>query len=91
VNVCGKCEGTGEIGEDVCTTCSGSGKIEVKNKVFNIHVKKGLRDGSVITQQNVGRNGLNGGPRGDVHVKLNMVLPDPDVLTEEQRKVLDEL
>ena len=91
VSVCDKCKGTGEISNKDCDVCGGRGQHHVENKEFKISVKRGTRDGEVIIQKGVGRVGINGGPNGDLFVKLRMILPDPDSLTEEQRKVLEKL
>ena len=88
---CNKCRGRGEISSVDCDACNGSGKNRVENREFKIPVEKGFRDGQMIIMNGVGRSGTNGGPPGDVLVKLRMTIPDPDSLTEEQKKVLESL
>lgn len=91
VSVCEKCKGTGEISNKGCDVCNNSGHNHVENREFRISVERGARDGEVVLQKGVGRVGINGGPNGDLYVKLRMVIPDPDSLSEEQRKVLEQL
>ena len=55
---------------------------------FIIPIRKGARDGEVVVLREVGRAGTNGGPNGDLHVKLRMKMHDPETLNDEQWRVL---
>jgi len=89
--VCPKCKGRGSITIDVCDVCDGKGRIEVKDKEVKIKITDRFRDGSVIRLESAGGKGINGGPNGDLILKLNMIFPKKEDLTEEQIKVLKEI
>jgi len=88
---CPKCEGSGQISIEDCTICEGTGKIKVENKVVDVFVPFGIRDGHILVKRGEGRSGFNGGPPGDLVIQLKMKLPHKNELTEEQIKVLEEL
>lgn len=90
-STCPECKGRGGVVIENCDICSGSGKIEVKNKKVRFDVLKGMRDGSTIRLEAAGGKGVNGGVDGDLIIKLNMILPTKDDLTEEQLKILEEI
>jgi len=88
--MCSACRGLGEIGIDKCDFCEGKGTIPTK-KTISIEIPKGIRDGFVIVEQGEGASGKNGGPDGDLLVKLRMMLPKEEDLTEEQINLLKEI
>ena len=51
----------------------------------------GLRDGQPIGAAGQGGSGINGGPPGDLIVKMRMKYPKPDELTDEQKELLEEI
>lgn len=87
---CPACRGRGGIPKENCAGCGGSGNVKVDREVV-LPIPSGFSDGQPVGAAGRGGGGLNGGPPGDLIVKLNMVLPNPDNLTDEQRKVLEEL
>lgn len=87
---CTACRGTGEIGIKKCDDCEGKGYVTI-DKSVKVKVPKGLRDGHIIGVPGAGLSGKYGGPNGDIHVKLRMVLPKEEDLTEEQIKVLKDI
>lgn len=87
---CPACRGRGGTPKENCTECAGSGNVKVDREVV-LPIPPGFRDGQPVGAAGQGGSGLNGGPPGDLIVKLNMVLPNPANITEEQRKVLEEL
>lgn len=87
---CQTCGGFGKIGIVKCDKCNGTGYLN-KEKEVEVEIPKGSRDGMIIVQHNNGLTGKNGGPNGDMFIKLNMVLPNGDDLTNSQKKVLMEL
>ena len=87
---CPVCHGRGYIASKVCKSCSGSASTMV-DKEIELEIPRQIREGQVIGMSGEGRSGINGGPPGDLIVKLYMKLPNPDDLTEEQVKVLEEL
>lgn len=88
---CLTCHGKGQISIEDCEVCTGTGKTKIEDKRIDIFVPFGIRDGHVLVKRGEGRSGFNGGPPGDLVVKLSMKLPIKDELTEEQIKVLEEL
>ena len=89
--MCSKCVGAGRISIEKCGECNGSGKIKVENKSVIISVPPGVRDGHVVVDSGKGISGINGGPAGDLVIRLDMKLPSKNELTDEQKKVLEEL
>lgn len=72
---CDRCGGRGETIETPCATCSGSGRV-VKPRELTVRIPAGVRDGAVIRVAGRGGPGINGGPAGDVLVKVH-VAPHP--------------
>jgi len=89
--ICPNCKGRGSVPIDVCTVCDGNGKIEIKDKEIKFKINNNFKDGGIIKLQGAGGKGINGGPDGDLIIKLNMVLPKKEDLTEEQIKFLEEM
>jgi len=87
---CNACRGTGEIITEKCDECNGKGEINI-NKYFNIQIKSNSRDGDVVSYKGLGGIGLNGGPEGNLHVKLRMVMPKSNKFNEEQKGMLVDL
>jgi len=87
--ICSECRGRGFIPVDICDVCAGKGKVEVKDKEMKFKINNGFKDGGVIRLQAAGGKGINGGPDGDLMIRLNMVLPKKEDLTEEQIKFLE--
>lgn len=87
---CPTCNGRGGIPREKCGYCDGNGTIRTDKEVV-LKVPRGLREGQPIGAAGEGGHGLNGGPPGDLIVKIYMKYPNPDELTEEQIKVLKEL
>ena len=87
---CQACGGTGERVLNRCNKCGGKGSIPVFRDI-NYDIKPGVTDGYVLRVIGDGCNGVNGGPKGDLYVKLRMVLPKVESLTDEQVEVLKSL
>lgn len=88
--LCPTCNGKGAMPADICEECNGTGSTET-NKEINLEVPAGLRDGQPIGAAGEGGRGVNGGPPGDLIVKMTMKYPKPEELTEEQKKILEEI
>lgn len=71
VGTCNECNGSGEIIEEECKTCDGSGK-EIKTKKMKIKVPAGVDNDSVISLRGEGESGLRGGPAGDLYVYISV-------------------
>ena len=69
---CSECNGTGEVVEQPCEACHGSGK-EKKSRKLSINIPAGVDSGSVIPLRGEGNHGERGGPAGDLYVYLNVM------------------
>lgn len=72
---CTKCGGKGKTIETPCPTCRGSGRVQKKSKV-TINVPAGIDNGQILRVPREGHIGTNGGPRGDLNVRIS-VRKDP--------------
>ena len=71
VVTCNKCHGSGEVIENPCPDCSGTGKIRKKVKI-KVDIPAGVDNDSVITLRGQGQPGYNGGPEGDLYIVINV-------------------
>jgi len=67
IRECSNCKGTGQVIEDLCNTCSGSGLVR-KEITLSIDVPAGVSSGNYMTLRGEGNKGPNGGPAGDLVV-----------------------
>ena len=72
---CPQCGGRGEIIDDPCASCQGSG-LTVQRKRYRVKVPPGVHDGSRIRVAGKGEDGPRGGPPGDLYVVVS-VAPSP--------------
>lgn len=87
---CPACHGRGFTSATPCAPCTGAGSRIIKKDLI-LEVPVGIGEGHVIGTMGEGGIGLNGGPAGDLAVKLHIKLPNADELTDEQKKVLGEI
>ncbi len=66
---------TKKLSFDVITTAP-DGSRSKETKTFSVKIPRGTRDGSVIRLNGAGGKGINGGPAGDLRLKVK-VLADP--------------
>ena len=66
---CPACAGRGRIIKDPCPTCHGGG-IERRPRQVAVRVPAGVKDGQKIRLKGRGTPGMNGGPAGDLFVKV---------------------
>ena len=71
---CPRCLGRGEIISTPCTSCNGSGRKRLSQKVA-VKIPIGFQDGAKLRLKNLGLPGVNGGPNGDLIVTIR-VKPD---------------
>ena len=71
VQTCPDCHGTGKIVKEKCTDCGGSGYIKNK-KTIEIPIPAGIDSGQSVRIRGKGEPGVNGGPRGDLLVGINV-------------------
>jgi molecular chaperone DnaJ len=72
---CPECGGRGEVIEDPCSVCQGTG-ITRETKRYRVNIPAGVHDGSRIRLAGKGEAGIRGGPRGDLYVTTR-VSPSP--------------
>jgi molecular chaperone DnaJ len=72
---CPTCSGAGRIVVDPCATCRGSG-VERRPRDVKVRIPAGVDNGQSIKLKGRGSPGRNGGPAGDLYVKVR-VTPDP--------------
>jgi molecular chaperone DnaJ len=77
---CRRCRGNGSIVEKPCTTCFGSGRERV-TRTYNVKVPPGAKDGTRIRLKEKGEAGRNGGPSGDLFVRVEV---EPSSLYERR-------
>ncbi|MDD6614670.1 MAG: molecular chaperone DnaJ [Lachnospiraceae bacterium] len=71
VQTCPECHGTGKIVKDKCPDCYGTGYISNKKKI-KVTIPAGIDNGQSIRIREKGEPGINGGPRGDLLVEVNV-------------------
>ncbi|MCF7803009.1 MAG: molecular chaperone DnaJ [Candidatus Marinimicrobia bacterium] len=67
VRQCANCDGTGEVIEDLCRTCGGSGLVK-QEKTIAVDVPAGVANGNYMTIRGEGNKGPHGGPPGNLIV-----------------------
>lgn len=73
---CPDCHGSGKIIEHKCPDCRGTGFI-TRRKTIEVSIPAGIDDGQAIRIKDKGEPGVNGGPRGDLLVEVQ-VSPHPN-------------
>lgn len=68
---CRKCQGTGQIIKDPCTTCHGQGRVQ-KSRNLKVAIPAGVEDGSRIRLAGEGEAGLHGAPAGDLYIFVSV-------------------
>lgn len=71
VQACPDCHGTGKIIRDKCSACYGTGYVTNKKKI-TISIPAGIDNGQSVRIREKGEPGVNGGPRGDLLVEVNV-------------------
>ncbi|MDH3681353.1 MAG: molecular chaperone DnaJ [Acidimicrobiia bacterium] len=68
---CDRCGGRGKVVVEPCPTCRGSG-IERKPRQVRVRIPAGVKNGQRIRLKGRGTPGRNGGPAGDLYVKVQV-------------------
>lgn len=68
---CPKCRGKGKIVDTPCGKCGGSGQVNAK-KTVSVKVPAGIDNGVTLNVRGQGNAGQNGGPRGDLKVRISV-------------------
>jgi molecular chaperone DnaJ len=69
--VCPTCGGRGEVIEHRCKNCRGTG-VEHRRREVKVRIPAAVRDGQRIRVKGRGAAGRNGGPPGDLYVKVHV-------------------
>jgi molecular chaperone DnaJ len=64
---CPHCHGRGEIIDDPCRSCGGSGRV-TRDRTLSVNVPSGVEDGTRIRLAGEGEAGIKGGPPGDLYI-----------------------
>ena len=68
---CPTCKGSGVTIEKPCKECRGEGRKKVQGTV-KVHIPMGVSDGNRLCSRGRGDAGMQGGPRGDLYVDVNV-------------------
>ena len=68
---CPECSGTGTKNGKTCPVCRGAGVVR-RRKTIEVTIPSGMRAGSVIRLAGRGEPGLNGGPPGDLLLRVRL-------------------
>ncbi len=71
VRTCPECGGSGKVIKEKCTGCGGTGYTSSRKKIA-VTIPAGIDDGQSIRIREKGEPGVNGGPRGDLLVEVNV-------------------
>jgi molecular chaperone DnaJ len=68
---CPTCQGRGQVIDDPCSACSGSGRV-MRERTLSVNIPAGVEDGTRIRLAGEGEAGLRGGPAGDLYIFLSL-------------------
>ena len=68
---CGVCHGRGQVIENPCPSCAGSGRT-TKERTLSVNIPPGVEDGTRIRLAGEGEAGMRGGPSGDLYIFLSL-------------------
>src|SRR5713101_94566 len=68
---CHACHGRGQVIEDPCPSCSGSGRV-TRERTLSVSIPAGVEDGTRIRLAGEGEAGVRGGPPGDLYIFLSL-------------------
>src|SRR4030088_1336575 len=68
---CPGCQGRGQMIEDPCRSCAGSGRV-TRERTLSVNIPQGVEDGTRIRLAGEGEAGVRGGPPGDLYIFLSL-------------------
>jgi molecular chaperone DnaJ len=84
---CGRCGGRGKVILDPCTNCNGAGLVG-KRVSINVNIPAGIDSGQRLRVRGEGESGLEGGPDGDLFVRV-FVEEHPIFKRQESEVIVD--
>jgi len=72
---CPTCHGRGQVIENPCTSCAGSGRV-TRERMLSVNIPAGVEDGTRIRLAGEGEAGVRGGPPGDLYIFLSLAPHD---------------
>ena len=71
VQTCPNCGGSGKVIKEKCPKCAGTGYTSSKKRI-KVTIPAGIDNGQSVRIRDKGEPGVNGGPRGDLLVEVNV-------------------
>ena len=71
VQTCPTCGGSGKVIKEKCSKCAGTGYTSSRKKI-KVSIPAGIDNGQSVRIRDKGEPGVNGGPRGDILVEVNV-------------------
>lgn len=68
---CDTCGGTGKVIKTPCSSCGGKGRVRKQRKI-TISIPAGIDNGQAIPLRGQGNAGSNGGPAGDLYIRITV-------------------
>jgi molecular chaperone DnaJ len=78
--VCPACRGAGTSGGELCATCDATGSVSRKSRI-EVSIPAGIRDGQKVRVSGKGSPGSDGGPAGDIYLRVK-IRPDSQYTLE---------
>lgn len=69
--VCASCNGTGSVHGSLCFDCEATGTTQKRSRI-EVSIPAGIRDGQRVRVSGKGSPGRDGGPSGDVYLKVRL-------------------
>ncbi len=85
--ICTMCSGDGQIVQDICSSCHGTGS-QQKEEIVDVHVPKGVINGSFLTLRGYG-NYIKNGEFGDLQILVEEI-PDKNFKREDNNLIYNQ-
>ena len=68
---CPRCHGAGQLNRNPCRECRGDGRRRAE-RLLSVKIPAGIEDGMQLRLNGEGSGGVNGGPPGDLYVRVRL-------------------
>ena len=68
---CARCSGRGKVIPNPCKTCGGAGQVR-EDRTLQVKIPAGVESGMRIRLAGEGEPGMNGGPKGDLYIFIDV-------------------